>query len=644
MDRFIPKVFIVITLTLLLLGSVQISAEEAAGEDNQSMTLNMNKTDIRALIETMSNITGKNFIVDPRVSGEVTVISSASVSPEEAYEIFVSVLRVHGYSIVPSGQALKVIPNMNAKQSGVPTVEERRVNDDLINRVVRIKHSQANQLIPILRPLLPQEAHLAAHPTSNTLLITDTASNINRILEIVSSLDIKQDSEIEIVLLENTQASDLVNIIQQIQKKGSAQNEPFRNQNTFTADNRTNSIILNGSFQWRKDLKQLIFQLDRPTDKSDDTEVIFLKHATAKDILGVIQNIGMHQIQSQNKGKGAASAINQQFDVQADDATNALIVTASPLVAKTIKRVITQLDIRRAQVHIQAIIAEVNYDKAMELGIEWASTEPGTNESGFKSNITWPVAEGSTPFGYALGNGFSLGYVTNGALTALIKAIASDDDTNILSTPSIVTLDNEEASIVVGQNIPIVTGRYTGTSDTDTGVNPFQTIERQDVGIKLKVKPNINEGDTIKLNIEQEVSDVSSTSPDGIETSTREIKTTVIVDDSEIIVLGGLIKDKIEDGTSKVPLLGDLPLVGNLFRSSKSSLNKQNLMVFLVPRIIRNNEDNKVITSSQYDKMRSLQLEARNAGITLLDENLSPLLPEDPATLELLNSNLEIRD
>ncbi|MBT8440398.1 MAG: type II secretion system protein GspD, partial [Gammaproteobacteria bacterium] len=269
MDHLIPRVFIVVTLTLLSLVSLQISAEQADGENNQSMTLNLNKTDIRTLIETMSNITGKNFIVDPRVSGEVTVISSASVSPEEAYEIFVSVLRVHGYSIVPSGQALKVIPNMNAKQSGVPTVVERRVNDDVINRVVRIKHSQANQLIPILRPLLPQEAHLAAHPTSNTLLITDTASNINRILEIVSSLDIKQDSEIEIILLENTQASDLVNIIQQIQKKGSSQNEPFRNQNTFTADNRTNSIILNGSFQWRKDLKKLIFQLDRPTDKSD---------------------------------------------------------------------------------------------------------------------------------------------------------------------------------------------------------------------------------------------------------------------------------------------------------------------------------------------------------------------------------------
>ena len=643
MDRLIPKVFIII-FTLLSLVSLQVSAEQLTDEDNQSMTLNLNKTDIRTLIETMSNITGKNFIVDPRVSGEVTVISSASVTPEEAYEIFVSVLRVHGFSIVPSGQALKVIPNMNAKQSGVPTVEERRVNDDVVNRVVRIKHSQANQLIPILRPLLPQEAHLAAHPTSNTLLITDTASNINRILEIVSSLDIKQDSEIEIILLENTQASDLVKIIQQIQKKGSQQNEPFSNQNTFTADNRTNSIILNGSFQWRKDLKKLIYQLDRPTDKSDDTEVIFLKHAIAKDILGVIQNIGRHQIDSQKKGQGAAPAGSQLFDVQADESTNALILTASPLVAKTIKKVITQLDIRRAQVHIQAIIAEVKYEKAMELGIEWAS-EPITTGSGTIGNITLPISGGTTSsilnYPSTIGSGFSLGYITNGTLTGLVKAFANDGDTNILSTPSLVTLDNEEASITVGQNVPYVTGSYTIESDD----NPFQTVERKDVGIKLKVKPNINEGDTIKLNIEQEVSNVDATSNvEGLVTNTREIKTTVIVDDSQVIVLGGLIQDEMTDAESKVPFLGDVPVLGNLFKSKKSTKEKRNLMVFLLPRIIRDNEDNRAITSLEYDKMRSLQLEARAVGVTLLDENMSPLLPEDPSALELLNSNLEIKD
>jgi len=642
MDRLIPKVFIII-FTLLSLVSLQVSAEQLTDEDNQSMTLNLNKTDIRTLIETMSNITGKNFIVDPRVSGEVTVISSASVTPEEAYEIFVSVLRVHGFSIVPSGQALKVIPNMNAKQSGVPTVEERRVNDDVVNRVVRIKHSQANQLIPILRPLLPQEAHLAAHPTSNTLLITDTASNINRILEIVSSLDIKQDSEIEIVLLENTQASDLVKIIQQIQK-GSQQNEPFSNQNTFTADNRTNSIILNGSFQWRKDLKKLIYQLDRPTDKSDDTEVIFLKHAIAMDILGVIQNIGRHQIDSQKKGQGAAPAGSQLFDVQADESTNALILTASPLVAKTIKKVITQLDIRRAQVHIQAIIAEVKYEKAMELGIEWAS-EPITTGSGTIGNITLPISGGTTSsilnYPSTIGSGFSLGYITNGTLTGLVKAFANDGDTNILSTPSLVTLDNEEASITVGQNVPYVTGSYTIESDD----NPFQTVERKDVGIKLKVKPNINEGDTIKLNIEQEVSNVDATSNvEGLVTNTREIKTTVIVDDSQVIVLGGLIQDEMTDAESKVPFLGDVPVLGNLFKSKKSTKEKRNLMVFLLPRIIRDNEDNRAITSLEYDKMRSLQLEARAVGVTLLDENMSPLLPEDPSALELLNSNLEIKD
>ncbi len=624
-------------ITFFLIANLSFAFAENTPEKNERLTLNLNKTDIRALIETMSNITGKNFIVDPRVSGEVTVISSTPVTPDEAYEIFISVLHVNGFSIVETGNTLKVIPNMNAKQSGVPTADTSNDTDNIINRVVRIKNSQANQLVPLLRPLLPQEAHLAAHPSSNTLLITDTESNVNRILELIEGLDIKQDSDIEIIRLVNTEASELIKIIEQIQKKTNPQNDPFTNQTTFTADNRTNSIILNGDYQWRQDQKKLIYQLDRPTDNKDDTEVIFLKHATAKDLLEVIKNIGQKQLESTSSGESRSVAVNKSFDVQADESLNAIILSAPSLVARKIKNVISQLDIRRAQVHIQAIIAEIKYEKSIELGVEWLSN---SNQDNFVGSTLFPLTGGQTssilsydrPGRSSIGSGLTLGLLDSTSnLNVLLKAFASDGDTNILSTPSLLTLDNEEASFIVGQNIPVVTGRYTGTSDTNTGVNPFQTIERQDVGIKLTVKPNINDGDTIKLTIEQEVSDVDDTSnDDGIVTNTRELKTTVLVDDSQIIVLGGLVQDALAEGTSKVPLLGDIPIVGNLFRSNRAAGGKRNLMVFLLPKIIRDSDDHVPITQREYQKMQRMQQTEKSKGIILLDEDLFPMLDNSP--------------
>jgi len=612
----------------LSVGSICFAAEatETQAETTESVTLNLKDTDLRVLIETMSQMTGKNFIVDPRVKGKVTVVSSTPVSPDQAYEIFVSVLKVHGFAIVPSGKVLKVIPEAGAKQDSIPSASQQQVKgDNLVTTVVKLKYSDASQLMPILKPLLAQNAHIAPHPSSNTLLITDSAQNINRIIGIIEELDVEDGDNVEIVPLANTQAGELAKTLESVKGTRYTKSPALRQKNIIVADERTNSLILNGDSEWRLNTRRLIKQLDRPTTKDDYTEVIYLKHAKAENLVNVLQGVAMHQLQTSG-APGKANTASQQLDIRADETTNALIISAPPSLARSLKSVIEKLDIRRAQVHIQAIIAEVKYDKSVEFGIEWSSDLSSDGTIGIS---TLPVTSGVTSsinsFPGSIGSGFSLGYVSGGTLRGLIKAFAADGDTNILSTPSLVTLDNEEAMIHVGQNVPFVTGSYTVESDD----NPFQTIERQDVGIKLTVKPHINEGDTIALNIEQEVSNVDTkSSVEGLVTNNRLIKTTVLVDNEEIIVLGGLIQDELSENTSKVPLLGDLPLLGNLFRSQVTEKQKRNLMVFLRPQIIWDKETSKQITHREYTSMLDLQKGLRASGINLMPNEQRPQLEE----------------
>jgi len=630
----------------LLMGSISLAAgaagaagaAEKQAETAETVTLNLKDTDLRVLIETMSQMTGKNFIVDPRVKGKVTVVSSTPVSPEQAYEIFVSVLKVHGFAIVPSGKVLKVIPVAGAKQDSIPNASQEQVKgDNLVTTVVKLKHSDATQVLPILKPLLAQNAHLASHSSSNTLLITDSAQNINRIIGIVEQLDIEDDDNIEIIPLTNTQATELAKTLESVKGTRFSKNPALRQKNIIVADERTNSLILNGDSEWRLNTRRLIKQLDRPTTKDDYTEVIYLKHANAQNLVTVLQGVGMHQLQTSTAatpGKGKSGS--QQLDIRADEATNSLIISAPPFLAKSLKSVIEKLDIRRAQVHIQAIIAEVKYDKSVEFGIEWTTDLTSDGSIAISTlPVTGGVTSSITSFPGSIGSGFSLGYVSGGTLRGLIKAFAADGDTNILSTPSLVTLDNEEAMIHVGQNVPFVTGSYTVESDD----NPFQTIERQDVGIKLTVKPHINEGGTIALNIEQEVSNVDTkSSVEGLVTNNRLIKTTVLVDNEEIIVLGGLMQDELSENISKVPLLGDVPLLGNLFRNQVTEKQKRNLMVFLRPQIIWDKETSKQITNREYTSMLDLQKGLRASGINLMPNEQRPQLEELNPTAKVTDS------
>jgi general secretion pathway protein D len=618
------------------------------------ITLNLKDADIRALISTVSKFTGKNFIVDPRVKAKITVVSSNTMSPEEVYEVFLSILQVHGYAAVPIGSIIKIIPEVNAKQTGVPLGKDvqLRDSDELITKIIRLDHVPAAQLVPILRPLVPQQGHLAAYNPTNTLIITDHEANIQRLIEIIEGIDRPDNDELEIIRLKHASAPELVRILNSLYPSN-AKTEP--NPITLAADERTNSILMSGDRSVRLKVRSTIVQLDTPlADGGGNTSVIYLRYAKAKNLVDILTGLKEKSgtANSKNKAVQAAAAvaiantgssvISESAIIQADEETNALIITADPNTLRTLKGVIRQLDIRRAQVHIEAIIAEISTTRDKELGVgtvvDGSQSSKNTIPAGISNfagigNLVAAAAGDRAAVASALsnlGSGLLLGV---GAETSagvryglILKALQSDSNANILSTPSIVTLDNQEAEIIVGRNLPFVTGQFTTSGNTSS--NPFQTIERQDVGLTLKVTPQINEGDTVKLDIEQEVSDVISISANsGPTTRKRSIKTSVLVDDGEILVLGGLIEETVNDTIDKVPLLGDIPLLGKLFQSRATNKSKQNLMVFMRPNIMRDHVESNLITNEKYNFLRAEQIRGNeNNNYGLLDEP-PPILP-----------------
>lgn len=621
------------------------------------ITLNLKDADIRALISTVSKFTSKNFIIDPRVKAKVTVISASTLTPEAVYEVFLSVLQVHGYAAVQTGSVIKIVPEVNAKQGPLPlsTAEDKYPVDELVTKIIRLDHVPAAQLVPILRPLMPQQGHLAAYNPTNTLILTDHAGNIQRLIKIIAQVDRPDSNELEIIPLEHASASELVRILNSLNTGISAKDtKKIR----MVADDRTNSILVTGDRSARLRIRATISFLDTPLDKdSGNTHVIYLKYAKAENLEKILTGLKYQSEKAQlGKAKAAApnvkatgNAINKNALIQSDEETNALIITADPNTVKNIKSVIRQLDIRRAQVLIEAIIAEITLSNDKDVGIGWAlegtrftkGQVPVTvsNFSGIGDVLTAIVSGATT--GLTLPSGFTLGLggeLNNGLrYGAILNALQTDQNTNILSTPSIVTLDNEEAELIVGQNLPFVTGSFTGAGTSDQN-SPFQTVERKDVGLKLKVTPQINEGDTVKLEIEQEASSVvPGTLEAGIATRKRSIKTSVLVDDGGILVLGGLIQEEVTDTVSKVPLLGEIPLLGALFRSEGTTKSKQNLMVFLRPSILRDDKDAIVVTNEKYNHIRGVESESydkANESYGLLD-GAEPRLPPMKALIDV---------
>ncbi|MDD2774423.1 MAG: type II secretion system secretin GspD [Gallionella sp.] len=637
-------------IVVFLLLSVLLIPTSIAREEDK-ITLNFVNTDIESVIKAVGMISGKNFIIDPRVKGNINIVSSSPVSKDLTYQILLSALRLQGFSAIENGNVVRIIPEADAKQSSTPVSDRNNTvsGDKIITQVYPLRYESASQLIPVLRPLIGPNNSIVAYPNTNTLVMTDYADNIRRLNKIIDAIDQPNNGEFITLKLTYASAVDLAQMLNKLFAEsatpGVAAEAGRRVQ--ITADARTNSLLVrsdNPALMARA--RTLVIGLDVPTSSAGNIHVVYLRNAEAPKLaqtLRAIMNGDTTTAAAPAAGQTGALPTGGAGVIQADVATNSLIITAPDNLYNTLRAVIDKLDARRAQVYVEALIAEVTTDKAAEFGIQWQNmnglngTTPsvigGTNLGGAGTNIIG-AATNITSVGRGINIGIvkgqvnipGLGLVAN--LGVLARALQADANANILSTPNLLTLDNEEAKIVIGKNVPFVTGQYaqTGTAATAT---PFQTIERKDVGLTLRVKPQISEGGTVRLQIYQEVSsiDTLTTNTAGVVTNKRSIDSTVLVDDGRIIVLGGLIQDDVKDSEEKVPILGDIPILGNLFKYQKRQQVKTNLMVFLRPFVLKNAEASATITGDRYEFIRNLQGEERLTG-NLLPNMKMPVLPE----------------
>ena len=632
-------IFVTATLTL--------SAVSAA----QEYTVNLKDTDIQEFIKFVADVTGTTMVVDPNVKGKVRVISSKPVSQAELYDLFLSILDVQGYTAVRSGQVIRIVPSKDARSSPVPIMEDQAAvgNDEYVTQVIRLDNISAAKLIPVLRPLVPQQAHMAAYAPSNAIIISDIRSNIGRIVDIIERMDRSAVQTTEIIRLKYGVAEDVVSMLNTLEKSRQGEGAEADKEAVLVADKRTNSVVVTADEMSVDRIRKLVAYLDTPLEQSGNVRVIYLEYADATEIAEVLTRV-MQNISRLEEGGSNKRAGSGESTIEADEGTNSLIITADTDEMAALEAVIARLDIRRAQVLIEAIIVEVTVLEGQELGLQWLFA----NDSGvYGSNITTNEArrnslsqlggalvpdDGSENIGtrevaasLATIPGTTLGWgVVDESLTmtVILNALESQGNTNILSTPSLLTLDNEEAFITVGQQVPFVTGSYTNTGVGNGASNPFQTIERQSVGVTLKVTPQINEGDAVVMDITQEVSSLGpALIASDIITNERKIETMVLANDGNIVVLGGLVEDKVTDSSEGVPVLSSIPLLGRLFRSDAVEVTKQNLLVFIRPTIIRNDEDLAGATAEKYRFIRDQQMERRERGLMFLDDGNLPVLP-----------------
>lgn len=647
MNKYPHSLFAALAGLLLLTSAAALAQQSASTQPgshtSEQFTLSLKDANISTLIATVSEITGRNFVVDPRVKGKVTVLSAHPMSAKDLYQAFLSVLAVHGFSAVPAGSVTKIVPQVNAKQDG-GFGQGTHTNENIVTRVIHVNNVPAAQLVPILRPLVPQYGHLAAYPASNILIISDRASNVKRIARIVSKVDKKGNNKIERIPLKNANASEVVRLIKQLETSGSKRSKRSTSY-TAVADDRTNSVLISGDNATRMKLRAIIANLDTPSKQQGGTHVFYLNYADAEDMVKVLKSFVQEQTGDEKgtSGKGKASIV-------ADKGANALVINAQPEIMRNIRSVIDKLDIRRGQVLVQGLIAEISLDKSRELGVDIGAFNPngGAIASVLDSDTLSALpallgggsgggagagagAAGLVKQGLTLGGGII--HKTGTSFAALIKAMAGNSNTNVLSTPSIITRDNEEAKITVAQEVPFITGSYTSSTSaggTTTGIaNPFETVQRKNVGLILTITPQINAGDTIQMDLKLEVSSIAPNSEGAVDlvTNKRTIDTSVAVKDGQVLVLGGLIDTKINETQRKVPLLGDIPLLGALFRYQKAKKSKRNLLNFIRPVILRGHGAANYYTRKKYNHMRDLQKQQRKQPIPLLPGENRPLAP-----------------
>ncbi|MCE2715339.1 MAG: type II secretion system secretin GspD [Acidibacter sp.] len=622
------------------------SAQPASGA---RITPNFKDADITQVIEAVAAATGRNIIVDPRVRAQVTMLSSTPMTPDAFYEAFLALLQVHGFVAAPSGDVLKIIPDANSRTMPGNDLPDRlsATSDEIVTQVVSVTNVSAAQLVAILRPLMPQNAHLAAYPSSNMLILADRANNVNRMLRIIRRIDQASDADIEVVAMQNASAAEVVRTMTALnpaQASAEGGMSPLR----VVADDRSNSILLAGDKTQRLRARTLIAYLDTPLASGGDTRVRYLRYADAEKIAAKLKE----QVQGVTAGAPAAgtttsASADRSTIIWAEPETNALVITAPAKTMNSLMAVIDKLDIRRAQVIVEAIIVEVSADKSAELGVNWLIDGSNADNAvgGFIEPVggvsivdlaraaTDPTTLTSVPRGTTIG----VGRLGSGGVdfAAVLRALRGDSTTNIIATPSIVTMDNQEAEIKVAQEVPFVTGQYTSTGgNTGNNLNPFQTIQRQEVGTILKITPQINEGDSVMLKIEQESSSIAATSSGAVDlvTNKRTISTHVLIEDGGTVVLGGLIQDSQTGGEQRVPFLGRIPVVGEAFKSRSAKKTKTNLMVFIQPRILRDGLDAAFETNQKYNYMRDQQrkLGPQREVLPLLPGTPRAILPELP--------------
>jgi len=671
----------VLALSSLLMPAMLPAQPPPKPQEGATITPNYKDADLGQIIQAVGEVTGKNFIIDPRVNAKVTMVSSTPMSPAAFYEAFLAVLQVYGYVAVPAGKVIKIVPNTDLRQLPANDLPNNvsSTSDEIVTQIVTLKNVSAAQLVPMLRPLVPTYGHLAAYPGGNMLIISDRASNVNRVVRIIQRMDESGDEPIEVIPLHNAGSADVVRIVNSLNQGAGA--EAGGAIVKVVADERTNSILLTGERSARLRLKALIFNMDTPIASGGDIQVRYLRYADAEKIADKLKGQatasakaqGGPPIASPAAGGGGGSNVDASVTIWADVATNALIITAPPKIMKSLMGVIDKLDIRRAQVQVEAIIVEVDVNKSSNLGVQWLlfgqgnSTVPAgiINLPGTGTSIVdlatavLGVTQGTTTTGVTgvpgvTGTGAStissstvgtgatvaVGRVVNNGVSfaALIQALRSDGSSNIISTPSLITMNNEEAEVKVTQEIPLITGSFSNTTQAVGGTtSPFQTIQREEVGTILKVTPHINEGNSVQLKIEQEDSSPGAKLTDSADISTnkRSIKTTVLIEDGGIIVLGGLMSDTVTESEDRVPGLGAIPIIGNLFKSRSGSRQKKNLVVFIRPRIMRDAEATESTSEAKYNEVRRSQQGITGGHITLLPGEKQPVIPSIPAGIAL---------
>ena len=599
-----------------------------------SAQINMRDADIRAFAADMAKISNKTIVLDPRVKGNVTVVSNQDLDAGEAYAVFLSVLRVHGYAAIENNGVVKVMPESGARQDA--TVNNKN-NDSLATEVIRLSQANARTIAPLLKPLVNKQGHIAAYEATNSIIIADYVGNLSRIKSILLELDRNPADTFELIPLDNTSANEVARILGSMWRGDNQMSKSF----SAIAVERSNSILLRGQTGVIEQIKKVISRLDSNSSQSSNLKVIYLKYAKAEDLTGILEKVA----ESLEEEIPSESSKKNKTNIGFHNDTNALIISAQPDILKSLESVISQLDIRRAQVLVEALIVEISDKLARDLGVQFlftgdgesspvATQRFGTPNPDLISTIGAETSEDSTTSStmqtraanslLAL-DGLAVGvarYKASGtSFATILNLIAQDGDSNVLSTPSIMTMDNEEASIVVGQEIPITTGETLSGSNS----NPFRSVTRQEIGVKLTVRPQINEGNAVKMHINQEVSSIfgplGEMSTDLI-TNKRNIRTTVLVEDRETIVLGGLIDDDVQESVKKVPFLGDIPLLGRLFKTTSISRTKRNLMVFLRPTIVRNSEDVRAISNRKYNYFQAIENDLINSGKMVPDTTI----------------------